>query len=183
MRFASVDVDETLYNFADPLFSAFLGRGIDIEPPKEWNCWDYFYPSKMSKETAIECFDLIHSRQREFPHYAYANSFLKWLSREHYIIITSHRKPERKKELIEWLDDSKMFYDEVWVGEDKTKMFDKTFGLVVDDNPHILRAAALKGIIAKGLLKPWNKECLGKDGIKLYKNLKHFMEGRTCGKI
>ena len=40
---AMIDVDNTLFDFATPLYKMFLESGINLPPPQNWNTWDYFY--------------------------------------------------------------------------------------------------------------------------------------------
>ena len=171
MRFhcACIDVDETLYNFSRPLYESFIRDGIKIPEPKDWNKWDCFYPQYMDEKIAISHFDEIHKRQEEFPPYVEASDFLKRVKTEYYVVITSHRNPERKRELSNWIEENNLPHDEIWVGNDKTEMFNKAiFALVVDDNPNILLSAKQKGIRAVGLKKPWNSSY----NFELYDSLK-----------
>jgi hypothetical protein len=39
-----------------------------------------------------------------------------------------------------------------------TKLFDESIAVVVDDAPHVLEKAVEKGVIATGLLFPWNRD-------------------------
>ena len=171
---ACIDVDETLYNYSQPLYESFISDGLTVGPPEEWNCWDYIYPDYMTKEQATKHFDLVHQRQLEFEPYKEARDFLQWACNNYYVVITSHRKPEREGVLKEWLKRNNLVFDELYVCQDKTEMFNKAiFRLVVDDNPYILKAAAEKGIRAVGLRKPWNVNHVDKK-IELYDTLEEI---------
>ena len=57
---------------------------------------------------------------------------------------------------------------------DKTVLFNRSCDIVVDDSPHVLEKAVEKGIIAAGLLFPWNRESAN-NGYKLLDNLNEIL--------
>lgn len=157
---ALVDVDNTLFDFATPLYEMLIENNINIPSPEHWNKWDYFYPEYMTKETACEYFDMVHSRQLEYKSFDDARVFLENLIKDRAVVIVSHREPNRCKELRKWLDINDLPYDMVECSDDKTKMFNKAvFDVVVDDCPSTLEAAVNAGINGYGLQKPWNVDC------------------------
>ncbi|MFA6258215.1 MAG: hypothetical protein WCX79_00760 [Candidatus Paceibacterota bacterium] len=161
-----VDVDNTLFDFATPLYEMFIKDGINISPPTEWNIWDYFYPEYMTSKVAHEYFNNVHSHQLEYEPFEDARVFLRDLMMYYKVVIVSHRRPHHCGILKEWLDINHLSYDEVKCSNDKTKMFDKdVFDVVIDDCPMTLTAAKNAGIVGYGLIRPWNVGC--KDGVLL----------------
>ena len=173
MKKALIDVDETLYDYATPLYETIKNNGINIKPPSEWNSWDYICPELIPVEKAMGYFKEVHKRQSEFKPYKEAQDFLTWASKKHHIVIASNRDTSGK-DLELWLIKNKLKYDEVWVGADKTKIMENNgLGIVVDDNPSTLNKASELGIRSVGLSKPWNKNKVNND-VELYKTLREI---------
>jgi len=163
---AIVDVDNTLFDFATPLYEMFIKDGIDIPPPSEWNTWDYFYPEFMTSKVAHEYFNAVHSHQLEYEPFEDARAFLENLIKERGVFIVSHRRPNQCAELRKWMNINNLPYDMVECSADKTKMFNRAiFDVVIDDCPMTLTAAKSAGIAAYGLSRPWNAGC--RDGVLL----------------
>lgn len=157
---AMVDVDNTLFDFATPLYETFLKSGISIFPPQKWNKWDYFYPEFMSSKIAHEHFNTVHSHQLEYEPFDDARVFLEHLIQDHAVVIVSHRRLHQCNELRKWLNINNLPYDMVECSDDKTKMFNRAvFDVVVDDCPMTLEAAYNAGIDCYGLTRPWNVGC------------------------
>jgi len=154
---AMVDVDNTLFDFATPLYELFVKNNINIPPPENWNMWDYFYPEYMTKEIACKYFDIVHSHQMEYKPFDDARIFLENLIKDRAVVIVSHRMPHQCAELRKWLNANDLPYDMVECSNDKTKMFNRAiFDVVIDDCPSTLTAAYNAGIDCYGLEKPWN---------------------------
>ncbi len=159
-----IDVDNTLFDFAIPLYNLFIKNGINIPTPDHWNKWDYFYPDYMTSKVAHEFFNEVHTRQLEYAPYDDARTFLENLMKYYKVVIVSHRRPHQCDLLKEWMNKNNLPYDEVKCSNDKTQMFSSgIFDVVVDDCPMTLTAACDNGIKAYGLIKPWNVDC--KDGV------------------
>ena len=157
---ALVDVDNTLFDFATPLYEMFKTSGIDLPPPKNWNKWDYFYPEFMTSKVAHEYFNMVHSHQLEYEPFDDARVFLEHLIQDHAVVIVSHRRLHQCNELRKWLNINNLPYDMVECSDDKTKMFNRAvFDVVVDDCPMTLEAAYNAGIDCYGLTRPWNVGC------------------------
>jgi len=157
---AIVDVDNTLFDFATPLYEMFKTSGINLPPPQNWNTWDYFYPEFMTSKVAHEHFDMVHSHQLEYEPFEDARTFLENLIKDRAVVIVSHRRPYQCAELRKWLNEHDLPYDMVECSDDKTKMFNRSvFGVVVDDCPMTLEAAHNAGIVGYGLTRPWNADC------------------------
>ena len=157
---AMVDVDNTLFDYASPLYMVMRRDGINIPGPAFWNKWAYFYPDYMTSKVAHEYFDEIHTRQLEYEPYEDARFFLANLMENYKVIIVSHRRAHQCELLRDWVELNKLPYDEVKCSNDKTRMFDSgMFDLVVDDCPATLEAAHKHGMDAYGLIKPWNMDC------------------------
>jgi hypothetical protein len=163
---AMVDVDNTLFDFATPLYEMFKKDGINIPPVESWNKWDYFYPEYMTSKVAHEYFNNVHSHQLEYEPFEDARAFLENLIKTRKVVVVSHRRPCQCEELKKWLEINNLPFDEVECASDKTKMFGSNiFDAVIDDCPMTLTAAKNAGIAGYGLIRPWNVGC--KDGILL----------------
>jgi HAD superfamily hydrolase (TIGR01509 family) len=157
---ALVDVDNTLFDFATPLYKIFLKSGINIPSPQNWNTWDYFYPEFMTSKVAHEHFDMVHLHQLEYKPFNDARAFLENLIKDRAVVIVSHRRSHQCNELRKWFDVNDLPYDVVECSNDKTKMFNKNvFDVVIDDCPRTLEAAYNAGIKCYGLQRPWNADC------------------------
>lgn len=157
---ACVDVDNTLFDFAGALHELFKADGVLMHPPEQWDKWDYFYPEYMTKSVAYEYFNKVHSQQRQYNPFVDAKKFLEKLDEERSIVIASHRHNDQRAELVKWLDEHNLPYSEVWVGQDKTTLFNRhIFDVVVDDAPAILEAAHHERIPCYGLKRAWNVNC------------------------
>ena len=161
-----VDVDNTLFDFATPLYRMFVEDGINIPPVESWNKWDFFYPDYMTSKVAHEYFNNVHSHQLEYEPFDDARVFLENLIKTRKIIVVSHRRSHQCAELRKWFEINDLPFDEVECASDKTKMFDKNiFDVVIDDCPMTLTAAKNAGIVGYGLIRPWNVGC--EDGVLL----------------
>jgi hypothetical protein len=65
-------------------------------------------------------------------------------------------------------------YDELHLSFNKTQLFDQSIDVVVDDAPQVLEKAVENGVIAAGLLFPWNREYTD-NGFNLFKNLNDIL--------
>ncbi|MBA4418836.1 MAG: hypothetical protein C0392_13155 [Syntrophus sp. (in: bacteria)] len=151
-----VDIDNTLWSFAPVLYEYLSDAGFSIPSIKEWNEWQ-FWDNDMNKKTFYGILKQIHMRQEEFDPYEDAIFFLNSLKdRGFYILIASHREQETYDPTLQWLQKYKLPFDELHVLNDKSILFDGAFG-IVDDSPITLDKARRAGIVATGLLCPWNK--------------------------
>jgi len=156
---AIVDIDNTLWHFCDVLYERLKKINETMPPPDYWVEWDFWenYCSKEEFICAIQDIQLNQDDERHLP-YPEAKDFLATLKEHNFhIIIASHRTPESIEQTHRWLVKHELAFDEVHLSYDKTVLFDQSCDIVVDDSPHILEKAAEKGIIATGLLFPWNK--------------------------
>lgn len=155
-KIAIIDVDETLWDFSNALYSVVRQRGYKFPPPIRWTRWNIFW-DYLSKEEMFPIFDEVHSNQCKYKPFPDAKKFLNYLSNDYYIIIASHRNPKFKKELIKWLKMNDLHYDKVDVSYDKTKLFkDPRVSIVIDDRDETLNIAIDHNIRAMGLQRPWN---------------------------
>lgn len=159
MKKAVIDIDNTLWHFCDVLYERLKKINEAMPPPDYWIEWDFWenYCSKEEFICAIQDIQLNQDDERHLP-YPEAKDFLATLKEHNFhIIIASHRTPESIEQTHRWLVKHGLAFDEVHLSYDKTVLFDQSCDIVVDDSPHTLEKAAEKGIIATGLLFPWNK--------------------------
>ena len=177
LKKAVVDIDNTLWHFCDVLYERLKEINHAMPPPDGWIDWD-FWMNYCSEEEFMSAIHSIHFRQDDERHlpYSEAKNFLLTL-KEHdfHIVIASHRIPESLKQTERWLRKHELVYDELHLSYDKTVLFDETCHVVVDDSPFVLEAAAKKGLIASGLMFPWNDNN-GDNGYRLFSDLKEILD-------
>jgi 5'(3')-deoxyribonucleotidase len=174
---AVVDIDNTLWHFCDVLYERLKSINGAMPPPDDWTDWD-FWENYCSKEEFVDAIQYIQMNQDDDRHLPYpeARDFLSTLKKHNFhIIIASHRTPESIKQTHRWLVKHSLAFDEVHLSYDKTVLFDGSCDIVVDDSPHVLEKAVEKGILATGLVFPWNQNSAN-NGCRLFGNLKEILE-------
>ena len=78
-------------------------------------------------------------------------------TRGYHITIASHRNPASRGVTGKWLQAHGLAYDELYVGPDKTVLFDDHHA-IVDDSAELLDKAAARGLITAGLRYSWNRD-------------------------
>jgi FMN phosphatase YigB (HAD superfamily) len=168
MKRIIVDIDNTLWDFAAPFWKKI--RHLGVPRPSEWtgDFWkDYF-----TVEQFLRLIDEVHEEQDAgslpFPEAAPFLAALK--TRGCPITIASHRNPASRGVTEKWLKVHGLAYDELYVGPDKTVLFDD-HQVIVDDSAELLDKAATKGLITAGLRYPWNRD----SGHCLFENLSEIL--------
>lgn len=173
---AIVDIDNTLWQFSDAFYLELKKINPDFPTPDRW-CTRDIWEGYCSFKAFIAAIHRIHHRQDSDSHqpYAEARDFLLSL-RTHgfHIIIASHRTPETSPPTERWLARHGLPYDELHLSLDKTVLFPRA-DVVVDDSPPTLEKAVEHGLLATGLLFPWNRAYAG-NGFRLFDNLHEVLE-------
>ncbi|HUJ18572.1 MAG TPA: hypothetical protein VL197_11335 [Nitrospirota bacterium] len=155
MKRIIVDIDNTLWDFAGSFWKKV--RHLGVPRPSEWQVdfWKDFF----TFEQFLRYIDEVHEEQDAgalpFPGAADFLSALRTGGLR--ITIASHRDPARRGATERWLKAHGLAYDELYVGPDKTILFDDHQALV-DDSSELLDKAASRGLIAAGLRYPWNRD-------------------------
>ena len=175
MKRIIVDIDNTLWDFATPFWKKIGHHGVPL--PSEWtgDFWkDYFTIEQFQRYI-----DEVHQEQdagaAPFPEAAAFLSALRTGGRR--ITIASHRNPASRGVTEKWLKTHSLVYDELYVGPDKTVLFDD-HDAIVDDSVELLDKAATKGLITAGLRYPWNRD----SGHCLFENLSEILVYLNAGK-
>lgn len=172
MKRAVIDIDNTLWHFCDVLYERLKKVNKAMPSPDNWIEWD-FWEEYCSKEDFLRAINEIHLNQDDERHLPYpeARDFLAAL-KEHnfYIVIASHRAPESIGQTHRWLVKHDLTCDELHLSSNKTVLFDEKCHIVVDDAPFVLEEAVKSGVIASGLLFPWNKNNMN-NGYRLFTSL------------
>lgn len=179
---AVVDIDNTLWQFSDPLYERLKKINTRIPGPEYWTGWEFFaeYINKKDFHTVI---NEIHAEQDhdDYQPYPEARGFLEALRKHNYhITIASHRLPAFREQTTKWLSKHGLKYDLLHLSSDKTTLFNMFTAVVVDDAPHILEKAVESGAAGAGLLFPWNRDSAN-NGFRLFGNLDevlHFILNR-----
>jgi hypothetical protein len=154
---AIVDVDETLWGFNDALRECALSHGYNLPTKEQCTHWGSVYEF-VPKPEAIKLFDEVHDHQLDFAPFTDAKEFLEFMHKNFHVIIASHRDPNGLPMLEQWLHIHNLPYDEIFVGFDKTVLFDNPRAVVVvDDRDETLSIAMDRGMVAVGLRRPWNQ--------------------------
>jgi hypothetical protein len=118
----------------------------------------------------------VNQHSENFLPYPEAKDFLINLKENGYhITIASHRSPDYRRQTEKWLEKHGLVHDELHLSFHKTQLFTESTDVVVDDSPHVLEKAVDKGVMAVGLLFPWNREFTD-NGFRLFNNLNEILE-------
>jgi hypothetical protein len=169
---AIVDIDNTLWHFCDALYEQLRKINKSFPTPDSWIHWD-LWEGYCTMDDFYNAVNAIHFNQDSNSHLPYPESkdFLINLKESNYhITIASHRSPDYRKQTEKWLKKHGLVYDELHLSFHKTQLFDKSADVVVDDAPQVLEKAVEKGLMATGLMFPWNREYTD-NGFRLFKNL------------
>jgi hypothetical protein len=169
---AIVDIDNTLWQFCDALYEQLRKINRNFPAPEGWTDWDLWqgFCSEDEFYGAVHDVHFYQDSDRYLP-YSEAKDFLSALKGNNYhITIASHRSPEFRKQTERWLEQHGLVYDELHLSFHKTQLFDISIDVVVDDAPQVLEKAVDKGVMATGLLFPWNRD-FANNGLRLFNNL------------
>lgn len=171
-----IDIDNTLWDFAQELHRKVKEACPQFPPPSEWHRWDFWRPY-IEPATLYSLIKEIHMEQERFTPYPDAWPFLDSLKREGlYIIIASHREQSTFDSTLNWLKKNDLIFDQVHLSYDKSVLFNDSWG-IVDDSPVTLKKAAEFGIVRTGIRNPWNKA----EDHPLFENLKEiYMYLKSC---
>jgi hypothetical protein len=173
---AIVDIDNTLWQFCDALYEELKKINKNFPMPDIWTHWDLWqgYCSEGDFYGAVSAVHVNQDNHRYLP-YPEAKDFLINLKESDYhITIASHRSPDYRKQTERWLEKHSLVYDELHLSFHKTRLFDASTDVVVDDSPMVLEKAVDKGVMAAGLLFPWNRE-YADNGFRLFNNLNEIL--------
>lgn len=181
---AIIDIDNTLWHFCDALHDELKKLNKKFPPPDSWTHWD-LWEGYCSEDDFYSAVNAIHLNQNSDSYLPYpeARDFLCNLrENDYHITIASHRSPDHRKQTEMWLDKHGLVYDELHLSFDKTQLFDEFTDIVVDDAPRVLEKAVQKGVIAIGLLFPWNR-AYANNGFTLLNSLNdilnYILKGRS----
>ena len=177
IRKAIIDIDNTLWHFCDALYEELRKVNGSFPAPGRWTHWD-MWEKHCSLDEFLSAVNAVHLNQHSDRYLPYpeAKEFLSSLKENGYhIIIASHRSPDYRRQTEKWLKKHDLVYDELDLSFQKTRLFDSLTDVVVDDAPDILEKAVEHGVMATGLLFPWNREYAG-NGFRLFQNLNQVLE-------
>jgi hypothetical protein len=177
LKKAIIDIDNTLWHFCDALYEELRKVNADFPTPDDWTHWDV-WERYCSLDEFLGAVNAVHFKQHSDKYLPYpeAKDFLSILKeRGYHIIIASHRSHDYRRQTERWLEKHELVYDELHLSFHKTRLFDRSTRVVVDDAPQVLEKAIKHGVIATGLLFPWNKE-YADSGFRLFSNLNEILE-------
>ncbi len=176
LKKAIVDIDNTLWHFCDVLYEQLKAIDPAIPAPDQWVNWD-FWMHYCSEDEFWSAINRIHLNQDNDAYLPYdgAGEFLETLKNHNFhIVIASHRTAESYIQTKRWLRKYDLIFDELYCSPDKTLLFDESCHIVVDDSPLVLEKASEKGVIASGLMFPWNRNN-SSNGYKLFNTLNEVL--------
>lgn len=156
---AIVDIDNTLWHFCDALYEELRKINRKFPTPDSWTDWD-LWEGYCTEDEFYNAVNAIHFNQHSDKHLPYpeARDFLSSLKENGFhITIASHRSPDYTMQTEKWLKKHGLVYDELHLSFHKTQLFTESTDVVVDDSPLVLQKAVAKGVMATGLLFPWNR--------------------------
>ncbi|MFZ5907157.1 MAG: hypothetical protein ACOYVJ_07065 [Nitrospirota bacterium] len=174
---AIVDIDNTLWHFCDAFYAELRKINRNFPAPDHWTHWDIWegYCSEEEFYTAVNAVHLNQHNDAYLP-YPEAKGFLSSLKENGYhITIASHRSPDYRRQTEIWLEKHGLVHDALHLSYEKTQLFTEFTTVVVDDSPHVLEKAVEKGVMAAGLVFPWNRE-YAENGYMLFQSLNDIME-------
>lgn len=175
-RTSIVDIDNTLWRFCDAFYVELLKINKNFPPINAWTHWD-IWEGYCSKQDFYGAVNAIHAKQDSDDYLPFpdAKGFLSALRENGYrITIASHRSPEYREQTERWLNRHGLLYDELHLSFHKTRLINATTDVVVDDHPEVLEKAVENGVMAAGLLFPWNR-AYSDNGFKLCNSLKEIL--------
>jgi hypothetical protein len=173
---AIIDIDNTLWHFCDVFYEQLRKINRGFPTTDSWTHWD-IWQGYCSEDDFYGAVNAIHFNQDSDSYLPYpeAKDFLITLKEHNYhITIASHRSPDYRNQTEKWLKKHGLVYDELHLSFHKTQLFDTSTNVVVDDAPKVLEKAVENGVMATGLLFPWNQAC-SDNGFKLFNNLNEIV--------
>lgn len=175
---AFIDIDNTLWQFCDVFYQELVKINPEFPTKDQWTHWD-LWQGYCSKHDFYGAVDAIHNRQDSdaFQPYPEAEGFLEALRGHGYhITIASHRSPKYLVQTERWLRKHGLVYDDLHLSFNKTTLINANTTVVVDDAPQVLEKAVENGVLATGLLFPWNR-AYSNNGFRLCNNLTEILDG------
>jgi 5'(3')-deoxyribonucleotidase len=175
-RTAIIDIDNTLWQFSDDLYIELAKINGDFPTPDQWDHYE-IWEGNCSLDDFIAVINTIHRNQDSdrYQPYPESQNFLSELKKHGFhVIIASHRTLEMRRPTERWLAKHELPYDELHLSQDKSVLFPKA-DIVVDDSPRNLEKAVDSGVLATGLLFPWNS-AYAHNGFRLFENLNGVLE-------
>jgi phosphoglycolate phosphatase-like HAD superfamily hydrolase len=173
---AIIDIDNTLWQFCDAFYLELKKINANFPTPDQWSRFN-FYEGYCSDEEFFAAIRAVHVIQDsdDYQPYPEARPFLSALREQGFnIIIASHRMQDTRQPTERWLARHKLPYDELHLSFDKTTLFGRA-AVIVDDAPQTLEKATRSGVLAAGLLFPWNRAYAG-NGFGLFQDLNGVLE-------
>lgn len=176
LKKAIIDIDNTLWHFCGVLYEQLKTIAPAVPAPDHWVNW-YFWMHYCSEDEFWAAINRIHLNQDDDAYMPYdeAGEFLGILKdHDFHITIASHRTAESFIQTKRWLRKHDLIFDELHCSPDKTLLFDESCFIVVDDSPFVLEKAVEKGVMASGLMFPWNRNN-SNNGYRLFKTLNEVL--------
>jgi len=177
-KIAIIDIDNTLWQFCDVFFAELKKINKDFPTQENWTHWNV-WEGFCTEQQFYDAVNAIHLKQDsdEFQPYPEAKGFLAALKQHGYHITTaSHRSPDFMPQTERWLRKHGLVYDELHLSYLKIQLINRETTVVVDDSPTVLERAVKHGVLATGLIFPWNK-AYSNNGFRLCHNLNEILEG------
>jgi len=174
---AIIDIDNTLWHFCDALYEELRKINKTFPTPDSWTHWD-MWEGFCSMDDFLGAVNAVHLNQHSDRYLPYpeAKDFLINLKENGYhITIASHRSPDYRKQTARWMEKHGLVYDELHLSFHKTELFDMSTDVVVDDAPQVLEKAVQNGVMAMGLLFPWNRD-YADNGFLLFNSLNEILK-------
>lgn len=156
-KLAIVDVDDTLWNFSEPLLKILHERhGLPEKLNRDWNWYLEYGITERQFKRAIEYAHEAQALYEPFPGALELFAYLDKSGRE--VVVASHRPRQKAPGLVRWLERRRLEpYSGVYCGASKEFLIEAgPTTLVVDDKPATINYAAGLGAIVITIAYPWN---------------------------
>jgi hypothetical protein len=176
MKTVIVDVDSILWDFHNHFWELSIKENMNIPKPKYWSKWD-FWEGYLTEKSFYDIVDIVHTNQINYKPFVYAGKVLELLHKKgYYIIIASHRRSNQFRTLQKWLEINDLYYDELHISYDKTKLFNEDVKLIIDDCPSTILHSINIGKKCLSICYPWNKILKKELGTNMKDNLKEIYD-------
>jgi hypothetical protein len=134
MKSVVVDIDAILWSMAEVWYEELIKINPACPCPGKGNVWN-FHKGYMTDEQFQGTIDDIHMRQDEYTCFSGADELTSILHKAgFYVKIASHRTSKSRKVTKKWLENNRIYFDELHTVNDKHFLLEDA-SLFIDDSP------------------------------------------------
>ncbi|MBO9534209.1 MAG: hypothetical protein J7513_14655 [Solirubrobacteraceae bacterium] len=155
----AIDVDSTLHDYWEQFRqAAALLHGVDL-PYEDQTDWAVDALSRHQLAAVIEHTHDDTRISEALPYEGAADVINGWRRSGHFVLITTHRRPDAHDVTARWLGDHGIGFDALRCGYEKVIHCQEVGAhVLIDDSPTNLTAALAAGLTPATIAHPWNAE-------------------------